>query len=122
MNSFNFVKFDGYYSRGDNKIGINKSGLVRLSSGFCRDTDIKKFKFVVLYYDKDNNAVAFKFTNIKEDGRLKVTVDGTGATVSASKFLKANNLNLRSYFRRYEWEKKNLPGIGEVFIIRLNSK
>lgn len=122
MKNYSFVKFDGVYSRGDTKIGLNKSGLIRLSSGFCRITNITKFKYVVLYYDNANKAIAFKFTNQREDGVLSVTKDTTGATVSAKSFMNANKLELRSYFGRYGWEKQTITSIGDVFIIELGRK
>ena len=122
MITYNFTKFNGVYPRGDTKIGFQKSGLIRLSSGFCRVTGVKKFKYAVMYFDGGNRAIALKFTDNKEDGRLKVTHDGTGATISATSFLKANNLMLRSYFRRYDWKIDTFPEIGEVFIIELNKK
>lgn len=122
MKNYKFLKFNGVYSRGDTKIGLNKSGLIRLSSGFCRATNITNFKYVVLFYDRDNRAIAFKFTNLREDGILRVTKDTTGATVSGKSFMVANNLELRSYFGRYDWEKQIIPNIGEVFIIELGKK
>lgn len=122
MVDYQFKKFSGVYPRGDTKIGINKSGLIRLSAGFCRITNIKKFKFTIMYYDGNNNAIALKFTSSREDGRLKVTHDGTGATVSGSSFMKANNLNLKNISGRYGWKKNNQPEIGEVFIIELDKK
>lgn len=122
MIDYQFKKFSGVYPRGDTKIGINKSGLIRLSSGFCRSTNIRKFKYTIMYYDNNNNAIALKFTSSREDGRLKVTRDGTGATVSGSSFMKANNLNLKNISGRYGWKKISLPEIGEVFIIELGKK
>ncbi len=119
---YNFVKYEGNYPRGDNKISIQKSGLVRLSSGFCRTTDAMSYKYAVLFFDSSKRAIAFKFTNERENGALKITKDRNAATVSAKSFINANNLNLRSYFGRYGWVKRNIPEIGEVFIIELGKK
>lgn len=116
------MRFNRVYTRGDTKIAINKSGLIRLSSGFCRSTKITDLKYVVLFYDSKNKAIAFKFTNLKEDGVLKTTLDRTGATISATAFMKANNLMLRSYFGRYDWKKLVILDIGEVYIIELGKK
>lgn len=122
MQQYQFVKFEGSYSRGDTKIAINKSGLIRLSSGFCRTQNITNFKYVVLFYDITNKAIAFKFINLREKGMLKVTKDRTGATISATSFMRANNLSLKTYCRRYDWKKLTIPTIGEVFIIELDKK
>ncbi len=122
MKHYNFVKFDGIYPRGDTKIAIHNSGIIRLSSQFCRLLNIEKFQYVVLFYDKVNRAIAIKFTNNDEEGRLKITKDRTAASISGKAFMTANKLNLRSYFGRYDWEKQNIPNIGEVFIIKLGKK
>ncbi|KKQ90079.1 MAG: hypothetical protein UT12_C0002G0010 [Candidatus Curtissbacteria bacterium GW2011_GWC2_38_9] len=122
MKTYSFKKFDGVYSRGDTKIGINKSGLIRLSSGFCRSTNVTNFKYCVLFYDSGNEAIAFKFINVRENGILKITRDTTGATVSGKSFFKANRLDLKTYSGRYDWEKQTIPDIGEVFIIELGKK
>lgn len=119
---YNFIKFAGNYPRGDTKIAINKSGLIRLSSGFCRTTNATSFKYAVLFYDSTNKAIAVKFTNVREDGILRVTKDKAAATLSAKLFLKANNLYLRSYSGRYDWKKLTIPNIGEIFVIELSKK
>ena len=119
---YNFVKYKGKYLRGDNKISIQKSGLVRLSSGFCRITNAMNYKYSVLFFDSSKRAIAFKFTNEREEGALKVTKDRNAATISAKSFMSANHLSSRSYFRRYDWVKQNISEIGEVFIIELDKK
>jgi hypothetical protein len=120
--AYKFERFTGSVPRGDTKIAINKSGLIRLSSGFCRVTNILNHEFAILFYDKINKAIAIKFTNNKEQGILKLTKDRNAATISAKSFLSVNSLLLRSNFGRFAWEKQTIPNIGEVFIIELNKK
>lgn len=120
MSEYKFIKYTGNYSRGDTKIAINKSGLIRLSSGFCRLTNVTRFEHAILFYDPIKKAIAFKFTNTREEGSFKITKDRTGATLSATSFLKTNKLLLRSYFGRYEYKKQTVQNIGEVYIIDLN--
>lgn len=122
MTDFNFEQYTGHIPRGDTKIAINKTGLIRISSSFYRVTNVKNYKYVILFYDKINKAIAFKFTNKIEAGALKVTRDRTAGTISTTSFFKANNLNLRNYFGRYSWKKLALPNIGEVYIIELSKR
>jgi hypothetical protein len=122
MKNWSFKKFNGVYSRGDTKIGLNKSGLIRLSSGFCRLTNVTNYKFSVLFYDDRNRAIALKFTNEREDGVLKVTRDTTGATISGKSFFNANKLDLEICSGRYDWEKQTIPTIGDAYIIELGKK
>jgi hypothetical protein len=116
---YTFTKFEGHYSRGDTKIGINKSGLMRLSAGFCKETNIKQFKYAILFYDPYNKAIAFKPTNDKKDAVFKITSDDNAATISVKSFILANNIDLKNRSKRYEWKTQNLPAFGEVYIIDL---
>lgn len=122
MKQYQFVKFQGTYYRGDTRIGINKSGLIRLSSGFCRTTNVKNFQYAILFYDKTNKAIAFKFTNKPEDGALKISTDDTAAAVSAKAFMSTNNLNLNEWAGRYDWNILNIKDVGDVYIIELSNK
>lgn len=117
---YRFRKFEGKYFRGDEMIAINKSGLIRLSSGFCRTTNITRFTYIIMFYDPVNRAIALKFIKDAESGALKVTKDGTGATVAAKSFFLSNKLDLFKLARRYRWKNQIIPDIGEVYIIELS--
>lgn len=117
--SYKFQKYSGKYIRGDNKISIQKSGLIRLSAGFCDQTKAINSKYVVLYFDNLKKAIAFKFTDMNEEGALKITKDRNAATISGKSFLNAYHLNSKNYFHRYNWIKQDITDIGEVFIINL---
>lgn len=122
MNKYNFTRFDGIYQRGDNKIAINRGGLIRLSVGFCKTTDVRNFKYAVLFYDTTNKAIAFKFTVNQAEGALKLTRDRSSLTISAKLFFLVNNLEEKNCLGRYNWQKLSLPDIGEVYIIELGKK
>ena len=122
MKQYRFNRFEGRYQRGDNKIAINRFGLIRLSAGFCRTTNVKDFEYAVLFYDSTNKAIAFKFTKSQEKGALKLTKDNSSLTISAKLFFSANNLEEKKCLGRYDWEKLSLPDIGEVYIIELSKK
>lgn len=120
--NWKFVKFEGNVPRGDTKIAINKSGLIRLSAGFCRVTNALDFKYAILFYDAANRAIALKLANTKEEGALRVVRDRVAGTISGKAFFNANKINLKNHFGRYEWEKIDIPNIGNVYIIELTKK
>ena len=122
MKQYSFNRFEGEYQRGDNKIAINRFGLIRLSAGFCRTTNVKDFKYTVLFYDPTNKAIAFKLIASQEKGALRLTKDKSSLTISAKLFFLANNLEEKKCLGRYDWERLSLPYIGEVYIIELNKK
>ncbi|OGK64697.1 hypothetical protein A2313_04360 [Candidatus Roizmanbacteria bacterium RIFOXYB2_FULL_41_10] len=119
---YNFERFTGAPARGDTRISINRSGLIRLSAGFCRVNNILSFKYCILFYDRSNGAIALKFINNKEDGVLKVTKDRKAATLAATSFIKSNKLDLRSNFKRHDWKKLSIPDVGEVFVVELSKR
>lgn len=120
--NYKFVRFEGNVPRGDRKIAINKSGLIRLSTGFCRATNALSYKYVVLFFDATNRVIALKLTNIKEKGVLRIVRDRTAGTISGKSFFNVNRVNLKNYFGRYEWEKQSIADIGGVYIIDLQKK
>ena len=117
-----FKKFDGVYSRGEAKISLNSDSIIRFTSAFCRSTGISNFKFTVLFFDETNKAIAFKFTNSREEGVLRITGDRSGMTVAARSFMRANNLTLKNYSGMYDYKEKILPDVGRVYIIELKNK
>jgi hypothetical protein len=119
VKKYSFVRFDGTYTRGDSKIGLNKSGLIRLSTGFCKLTNAKSFKYAALFYDSNNKAIAIKFLNKMEDAVLKVTQDGTAATLSALRFINSNKISLKESAGRYSWVKQEIEGTGEVYVFEI---
>lgn len=120
--NYKFVKFTGNTPRGDLKIAINKSGLIRLSSGFCRVTNTLDFKYAILFYDATNKAIAFKFTNLREEGALRIVRDRTAGTISGKAFFNVNSINPKKHFGRYEWKNQPNLNIGDVYIIELAKK
>jgi len=123
MKKYDFLKFEKKNTRGDTKIAIHTSGVIRLSSGFCRVTNTTNAKYVIFFYDMTNKAIAFKFVPRQESGALKVTKDRAGAVIWAKSFMQENGLlKLRSIVGRYDWKKQTIPNIGEVFIIDLGKK
>jgi len=119
MKKYNFIKFEGEYLRGNTKISINRPGLLRLSSSFCKVTNVTNFKYVTLFFDKSNSAIALHPTNELEKGASKITKDKKASAISIKAFMKSNNLDPNDYLGRHEWVSQNLPGIGDVYIIEL---
>lgn len=119
MASYNFEKFDGTYHRGDDKIVITKSGLIRLSAGFCRVTNLipNKYKYVVLFYDKVNRAIGMKFLHEHEIGALSLTRDKAAMVFAAKAFFLTYALDLLLISGRYSWKKELIIGHGEVYIV-----
>lgn len=123
--SYNFQKFEGRNVRLENRITITKSNSIGFPSKFYNDNKIKDFKFVILYWDKDNQAVGIKFTN-DESEKNKFSIIhskvGYGGSVIARSFFKACEINPKLYYGRYDWEKQNLENIGDIYIIIMKEK
>lgn len=106
---------------GDTNITLTRSHVLRFSSGFYKTNSLKNYKYVILFYDKANEAIGFQFTNISTKGAFKISTEKTnsGGYTSIVSFLKANNIDPYFYHGKYEWHKEFIPGIGETFVVDL---
>lgn len=119
MKKYNFIRFEGDYPRGDIKISINRPGLLRLSSAFCKTTNITDFEYITLYYDESNNAIGLHPTNEFEKGASKITKDKKASVISIKAFMRANKLIVEEHLGKYDYSKQILEGVGDVYIIEL---
>jgi hypothetical protein len=128
--TYTFKKFEQTNGRFETRLTITRSKHIGLPTQFYKDNSIADYKYAVLYYDKENSAVALRFTNDEaETGRFSImrSGQGYGGSVIATSFFKANKIDTSRYAGRYEWEKKplievGLPGEGNLFIVALKDK
>lgn len=119
---FNFQKFEKTNSRFEDRITVTASNSIGFPTKFYQDNNIANYKFVVLYYDKDLKAIGILFTNSDEE-KHKFSIlrskKGYGGSIVATSFFKTYGIDTKLYHRRYNWEKVNQEGIGELFVIKL---
>ena len=119
---YQFKKFEKKNVRMEDRITITKSNQIGFPTKFYQDNGIKDFKRVVLFWDVGNQAVGVHFTNNeKEKGSFKIihSKEGYGGSIIARSFFRTNEIDPQKYHARYEWEKYNLAGTGDVFVIQL---
>ena len=70
-------KFEQFTKTGtklsNNNISINKAHNFGFNSGFYHRSGIKNFKFVVLYFNKQENSIGFYFLTNEVGGRFTIT-------------------------------------------------
>ncbi|MFA6548295.1 MAG: hypothetical protein WCT11_05190 [Candidatus Magasanikbacteria bacterium] len=119
---FNFKKFEGRNVRQEDRITLTKSHSIGFPQKFYNDNNIKSFKSAVLFWDDANKAIGVLFTN-DESEKNKFSIihskEGYGGSVVARSFLRFNNIDPKIYHGRYEWEKHNQEGVGDLFVIKL---
>lgn len=121
----NLKKFEKTRVRMVNKITITSSYSFGFPRKFFQDNNVQDYKYVVLYYDESNKILAFQFTNNEEESHkftLIKSKQGYGAGVVATSFFKTYNLEPKTYRGKYNWEKKDIEGIGEVYLIKLKER
>lgn len=120
---YQFKKFEKKNIRQENRITLTKSNSIGFPQKFYQDNGIKNFKYAVLFWDEKNKAIGIYFTNEDEKGGFKIIHSQKyGAQVVVRSFLKENNINPKIYHGRYDWEKYNLEGVGELFVIKLEER
>lgn len=120
-----FQKFEKTNARQEDRITITTSNSIGFPTKFYQDNNLKDLKYVVLYFDKDNMSIGIQFTN-NEDEKHKFTIlrsnRGYGGAVIATSFFKVNAIDPKIYHGRYEWNKENPEGIGELYVIKLKPR
>jgi hypothetical protein len=120
---YQFQKFESRHTKQEDRITLTKSSSsVGFPQKFYNDNGISAFKYVVLYWDPSNKAMAIHFTNSEDEKnkfKINVSKDGYGGGIGVKSFLRFYNIDPNIYHGRYEWEKAEVPNIGEVFIIKL---
>ncbi len=123
--TYQFKKFEGRNVRQEDRITITKSNSIGFPQKFYQDNDIKNFKYVVLFWDESNKAIGIHFTNDeKEKNSFKIihSKKGYGGQVVVRSFFRTYSIDPKVYHGRYEWEKYNLEGVGEIFVIKLKER
>lgn len=118
--AYNFKKFENIRVRLENRITITKSNSIGLPTKFYQDNGIKNFKYSILFWDESNKAIGIHFTNEKnKNGFSIIHSPKYGGQVVIRSFLKTYNIDPKIYHGRYDYEKYNLEGVGEIFVIKL---
>jgi len=124
MSDYNFIRFIRKGSKfGNYSISINKSDSFGFNSGFYSKEEIKKFKRVILFFDKSKNAVAFQFTNDDNaEGSYAVTHGKNSGSVSAHSFFLEHNLKQDQFLGRKIPKKEKDDRLGTLYVIDLVKK
>lgn len=122
---FKFQKFERTNSRYEDRITVTKTNSFGFPTRFYKTNNIDQYKFAVLYYDPEQNGVGIGFTNSEEE-KHKFTIikskKGFGGSIIATSFFKTYNIDASKYQGRYQWEIKEYPDTGKLFVIVLKEK
>lgn len=120
---YNFQKFNSQHSRIEDRITITKSSYsIGFPTKFYEENKIKNYKYVVLFWDEGNKAIGIHFTNDEQEKKrfsVSHSKQGYGGGLSVRSFFKVNGIDPQIYHGKYNWEKHQLPGTGEIFVIKL---
>lgn len=119
MSDFNFTEHKAVGGRFKPIISLGEKTGFGLSSGFTHKYDVAEMIGVKMYFDKERNAVAFKFLKSKEDGMLKLKLRDKGGYIGAKSFLGEFNIEQNKYAGRYTPKEVMDDNIGKVFVIIL---
>ena len=128
--SYSFQRFTDVGKRFEDRITITRGRAIGLPTRFYNDNKIGDFKFAVLFYDKQKNAIAIMFTNnADEQGRIAIARSGDsyGGHILATSFFKANRINSKKYANRYDYKKISGAEAGlsdqtDLFVIELRER
>ncbi|MFA6458981.1 MAG: hypothetical protein WCV79_01110 [Candidatus Paceibacterota bacterium] len=120
MENYNFEEFKSTSTRFSLVISLGKAQRFYLSSSFCEKYSIQKMAGVKLLYDKNKNAVGFRFVKDKEDGMIDIkNLDGNSAYINAKAFLGMYDVNTEKYINRYHPKEITNSDNQKIFVIEL---
>lgn len=118
--------FQGKNKRfGRNTISITKADGFGFNSGFYFRNNIKDFKYVLLFFQKEQSLIGFQFLNDgKIPGVLKITHEprGNSGSVTASAFISAYDINVEESAGKYPVKDYKDSKQGKIFYISLKEK
>lgn len=124
MSEYNFTRFTSKGSKlGNYSISINRSSSFGFNSGFYTRENIRRFKRVILFFDKNKSAVGFQFTNDGDaEGSFALTHGKNSGSASAISFFVGNNLKgNQRYLGKRVPKKENDSRLGTLYVIDLLS-
>lgn len=119
---YKFKKFERDYTQGDAVISIASDNTIRFSAKFCKTTPIRESNYAILFFDEKNQAIGILPSKTKEKGFFTITKERFSASISASSFMKANNLDPKLYRGQYNWTQESVPQVGKLFVVNLKDK
>lgn len=126
---YSWEQFDEFKGRFSSKISINKGGGISFSSGFLNKHDLKKNRFVQMFFDKDKMAIAFRFFENKEEntkGIADITIRKSTQSqygyLSALSFVNKYGIDTNIFAGRYEPVEIIDESLGKIVIINLKEQ
>lgn len=124
IKSLNLKKFEEYGSKISRKISLNKSYSFGLPPTFYKEQGISNYSHAYLYYDESQKVIGIQFVKIA-DGEKGVKIatygkgDDMGATIIARSFFNKYNIDPKKYNGKYDYNKENMEGVGELYLFQL---
>ena len=120
-----WLKFTNVNKRREERLTVTRSGALGFPSQFYIDNSVQDYKYVVLYFDKDQMKIGVKFSsddNEKDKISIIHSKTGNGGYIQARNFFKSYKLDPGIYVGRYEYLKETDTTIGQLLVINLKEK
>lgn len=89
------------------KASIRANGQIGLNLGAIEKFKLDKYKYAILFFDKENKQIGIKLTNNEEEGICKLQVRKSNAAISGKAFLDYYSIDY-SKTKKHEavWDEK----------------
>lgn len=115
-------KFQNTNQRFEDRISISPNNAFGFPTKFYLDNNLESYSYLVIYYNQEDNDIGFQFTSNEEEKhkfRLVRSKGQYGVNVTATSFFKSYSIDAKAYKGKYKAEKKQVEGIGDLFVIHL---
>ncbi len=119
----NFERFTSTGGRFNYTISLNRSGGFSFNSGFYKKHELKNFSYVILFFDRKINAVAFSFVKKQAKESLKIShTKNATAYVRSNSFVSAYEIKPKIFAGQYRPREHRTEEGEKLFYILLEEK
>ncbi len=116
-------KFESVNTKLENRITITGSYAMGFPTKFYQENRVFEYKYAVFFYDDITLEIGINLTcDESEKHKYVIRHDklGKGGGVAIKSLLKTMNIDPMKYKGKYQWEKRVLNEVGDVYVIKLN--
>jgi hypothetical protein len=122
MQDYNFEEFKSDGPRFNAGITLGKSNRFYIGTGLSKKNGLNKMVGVKLLYDKNKNAIGFKFISVSEEGMVPINkLKDNSLYLNAKAFLGMYGISAEKHARKYMPTEIMDSNGNKIFVIELKA-
>lgn len=120
IDKYNFIEFQPKGLKYSPMISIGKTNRIGLSSSLISKNSLEDKKAAIIFFDKESNAIGFKFLADKNEKTLPINhLSAGGAYINAKSFFGFYDIDVESVTGRYSPREVSMVDGSKLFVIEI---